>query len=141
MEEGWWERYIVAKKGEKSIRYSELGLLRAGSTWLDILELISINHTEAVCSIKMTMSSAIRITQVFLLLLAACGFYSTWCLVYNNGTVKMMEQIRDHGPHILPGTKEPLKKNFTGIGRLDYQLTVLTLFFWEQGKDLSKILI
>ena len=78
------------------------------------------------------MSSLIRGTQVFLVLLAAFGLYSTLYLVSENGTIDLMQQIRDHGPHILPGTKAPLKRRFTGIERIDYELTVLTLFFWEQ---------
>lgn len=81
------------------------------------------------------MVSLIRFTQILLLLLAAFGFYSTWYLIYNNGSVSLMEQIRDHGPHILPGTEAPLKRKYTGIGRVDYQLTVLVLFFWEQGRS------
>lgn len=43
-----------------------------------------------------------------------------------------MQQIRDQGPHVLPGTRAPLKRHFTGIKRIDYELTILTLFFWEQ---------
>lgn len=42
-----------------------------------------------------------------------------------------MIHVRDVGPRILPGTDAPLKTSYTGIGMLDYQLTVLTLFFWE----------
>ena len=78
------------------------------------------------------MPSLIRSTQAFLLLLAAFGFYSTWYLVVKNGTTDLMQQIRDHAPHALPGTRAPLKRHFTGIERIDYELTFLTLFFWEQ---------
>ena len=42
-----------------------------------------------------------------------------------------MEKIRDVGPRILPGTKIPLKTTYVGIEKVDYQLTVLDLFFWE----------
>ena len=78
------------------------------------------------------MPSLIRGTQVFLLLLASFAFYSTWYLSFKNGTIGHMQRIRDHGPHLLPGTRAPLKQHFTGIERIDYELTVLTLFFWEQ---------
>lgn len=80
----------------------------------------------------LNMPTLIGSTQAFLILLAAFGFYTTWYLIYNNGTSDMMEQIRDQGPHLLPGTKAPLKRDFTGVKPIDYQLTVLVLFFWEQ---------
>ncbi|KAL8715780.1 MAG: hypothetical protein Q9220_000447 [cf. Caloplaca sp. 1 TL-2023] len=51
----------------------------------------------------------------------------------NNGGSAMMEEIRDHGPHLLPDTNGqiPLKKTYTGFAAIDYQLTVLTLFFYK----------
>lgn len=50
----------------------------------------------------------------------------------NNGGADLMAQLRDNGPHTLPYTDEaPLKKHYTGIGLVDYQLTVLTLFFYN----------
>ena len=42
-----------------------------------------------------------------------------------------MVRIRDEGPRNLPGTTASLKTSYTGIKSLDYQLTVLTLFFWQ----------
>ena len=42
-----------------------------------------------------------------------------------------MAKIRDVGPRHLPGTEEPLKTTYVGIETVDYQLTVLDLFFWE----------
>lgn len=43
-----------------------------------------------------------------------------------------MANLRDHGPHVLPYTdKAPLRKQYTGIELVDYQLTVLVLFFYN----------
>ena len=42
-----------------------------------------------------------------------------------------MAQIRDVGPRILPGTNEPVKTKYIRISAIDYQLTVLDIFFWE----------
>lgn len=78
------------------------------------------------------MPSLINSAQVFLVLLSAIGFYLTWYLVYNNGTLDLMTQTLHHGSHLLPGTKAPLKQAFTGVNRIDHQLTVMVLFFWEQ---------
>ncbi|KAL8949356.1 MAG: hypothetical protein Q9222_004530 [Ikaeria aurantiellina] len=51
----------------------------------------------------------------------------------NNGAADMMNDIRDHGPHLLPETngQAPLKTTYTGIAAIDYQLTVLALFFYN----------
>lgn len=40
-----------------------------------------------------------------------------------------MTSLRDHGPHLLPGTSIPLKKEYIGIEAVDYILTVLVLSF------------
>ncbi|KAL8658587.1 MAG: hypothetical protein Q9202_007516 [Teloschistes flavicans] len=50
----------------------------------------------------------------------------------NNGAGDMMRDIRNNGPHLLPYTDgAPLKKMYTGIAAVDYQLTVLILFFYN----------
>ena len=49
----------------------------------------------------------------------------------NNGSADHMAKIREVGPRLLPGTKEPLKTRYIGIEMIDYQLTGLDLFFWE----------
>lgn len=79
------------------------------------------------------MSPLIRATQLLLVLTLAFGFYTTWYLIYHNGTVELMKEVRDVGPHILPATEgmAALKKTYIGFGWIDYLLTVLTLFFWE----------
>ena len=77
------------------------------------------------------MSSLINATRLALLFLSATGYYATWYILLNNGTTDYMAHIRDFGPRLLPGTKEPLKTVYTGIPAIDYQLTVLALFFWE----------
>ena len=77
------------------------------------------------------MPSLVRVTQVILLLLSVIGFYGTWYLILNNGTVEKMAHIRDVGPRELRGTEAPLKTSYTGFDFVDQQLTVLALFFWE----------
>lgn len=74
---------------------------------------------------------SINAVSLSLLLLSAAGFYSTWSLLMNNGTVDQMIHIRDVGPRLLPGTQEPIKTSYTGIELVDSQLGVLALFFWE----------
>ena len=71
-----------------------------------------------------------KIVSSSLLLLSAAGFYSTWYLLMNNGTVDQMKRIRDIGPQLLPGTQEPIKTSYAGIEAIDSQLGVLTVFFW-----------
>lgn len=78
------------------------------------------------------MSSLINAARFALLLFSAAGAYGTWYIFINNGSTDYMTRIRDVGPRLLPGTKEPLKTVFTGIPAIDYQLTILTLCFWEQ---------
>ena len=77
------------------------------------------------------MTLSMNMVKVTLVLLSAAGFYLIWYLVLNNGTSEHMAHIRDVGPRLLPGSEAPLKTSYTGIAALDYQLTVLTLFFWE----------
>ena len=79
----------------------------------------------------LSMFDIIGATKVGLLLLLGTGIYSTWYILLNNGTTKYMSHIRDVGPRLLPGTTEPLKTTYTGVRAIDYQFTVLTLFFWE----------
>ena len=74
----------------------------------------------------------LQATQVVLGVNLAVGIYTTWYLLYNNGTAELIGKVRDVGPPtLLPGTNETLKATYVGIGWIDYQLTVLTLFFWE----------
>ncbi|KAL8860627.1 MAG: hypothetical protein Q9178_002980 [Gyalolechia marmorata] len=43
-----------------------------------------------------------------------------------------MAEIRDNGPHVLPfSDKVALKRVYTGVGPIDYQLTTLMLFFYN----------
>lgn len=77
------------------------------------------------------MSILINATKLTLVFLSVAGYYATWYILLNNGTTKHMAHIRDVGPRLLPGTKEPVRTVYTGIPVIDYQLTVLALFFWE----------
>lgn len=78
------------------------------------------------------MPSLINTARFGLLLFSAAGFYVTWYMFMNNGTVDHMTRIREVGPRLLPGTKEPLKTVYTGVPAVDHQLTILTTLFWEQ---------
>ena len=77
------------------------------------------------------MSTLINVTKLVLLTLCAAGYYGTWHLLLNNGATDHMSHIGDVGSRYLPGTTEHLKTVYVGISAIDYQLTVLTLFFWE----------
>ena len=76
-------------------------------------------------------SSLLRRVQCILLCLFCIAIYSTWYLVYNNGTVDLLAHARQNEFNSLPGTPAPLKEVYTGLGVIDNQLTVLVLFFWE----------
>lgn len=74
----------------------------------------------------------IRGAQIVLVLLICFGYYSTWGLLHKNGTLKLMESMRDAGSYMLPGSnKGPLRRTYTGLASVDYQLAVLAIFFWE----------
>lgn len=81
---------------------------------------------------SIAMGFTINVTKLVLVSLSGLGFYLTWYIFSYNGSMDMMKHIRDVGPHVLPYTDgAPLKKHFIGIAAVDYQLTVLTLFFYN----------
>lgn len=77
------------------------------------------------------MSHRLSFVLAPFILLWVLALYSIWYLLLHNQTGDLMSRIRDFGPRLLPNTKAPLKTSYTGIPPVDYQLTVLTLFFWE----------
>ncbi|KAL8925280.1 MAG: hypothetical protein Q9208_003570 [Pyrenodesmia sp. 3 TL-2023] len=79
------------------------------------------------------MSLFLNISKLVLLSLSGLGFYLTWHLLMNNGTGDMMNKVQTSGPHaVLPYTDGALlKERYTGVGVVDYQLTVLTIFFYN----------
>lgn len=78
------------------------------------------------------MTLFLNIVKLLLLGLSGVGYCLTWHLFINNGGSDMMSDIQNNGPHILPfNDKAPLKKIYTGIRPIDYQMTVLTLFFYN----------
>lgn len=77
------------------------------------------------------MPSLLNTAKAALVFLSAAGYYATWYSIFHNGTTDHMARMRDVGPRLLPGTKEPVRTIYTGIPVVDYQLTILTLFFWE----------
>lgn len=62
-------------------------------------------------------------------LIHAFGINSMYGLVYRNGYYDALIQLRDHGPHLLPGSNVPILKKFTGIGLLDKVLTLAGVMF------------
>ena len=75
------------------------------------------------------MMSSQRFVQYTLPVLAAGAIYTVWGLAENNRTFEFMRIIRG-GSQLIPGTSVPLKRVYTGIKPVDYQLTVLACFFW-----------
>ena len=77
------------------------------------MELITTNHA-----------------PVFLLfVLLVVAFDSMWGFIFRNGYYDALVRLRDIGPHLLPGSSTPLQERYTGIGSVDYWLTVLQAVF------------
>lgn len=57
-----------------------------------------------------------RSALVALGLIHAFGVNSMYGLVYRNGYIDALIHLRDHGPHLLPGSDIPILTKFTGIG-------------------------
>jgi hypothetical protein len=72
-------------------------------------------------------SLLIPVTLLFSLI--TLGIFSMHILMRRNGYYDSMVHLRDFGPHLLPGTKDPLVRKYIGNGFLDYWLTVLVCFF------------
>jgi hypothetical protein len=103
---------------------------RSGFLCLEILLLDFVSHfgLRAVFADEMAFLSTF-VSFLTLLALCAFGFYSMHSLIYRNGYAAALERLRDHGPHLLPGTDVPLLREYTGIRPIDYQLTVLQCVF------------
>ena len=63
------------------------------------------------------------IVALFLLLILAVD--GMWGLIFRNGYYKALTHLRDHGPYVLPGSDTPIQRHYTGVGLLDYWLTVM----------------
>lgn len=50
-------------------------------------------------------------------------------LVYRNGYIEALINLKDHGPHYLPGSDNPILAYFTGIKPLDQVLTLAGVMF------------
>ncbi|GME43468.1 hypothetical protein GTA08_BOTSDO00033 [Neofusicoccum parvum] len=71
-------------------------------------------------------------TVVLLPALAAAGVMTTMVFSFNNNMFpRITEIIEDPAATTLPGTDVPLTREWTGVGRIDRQLTVLLIFFWQ----------
>lgn len=75
------------------------------------------------------MSTHLRLTQLALVASLALSAWGTFGLMETTGTIAHMKKIEGSGSPLLPGTSAPLKTVYTGIGPIDYQLTVLCVFF------------
>lgn len=69
--------------------------------------------------------TAINVLAVLLIL----AFYSMWGMSNRNAYFDTLRKLRDNGPHFLPGSTVPLLTKYTGIGPVDYGLSVLQCFF------------
>lgn len=72
---------------------------------------------------------SLLVPLAFLIFLLPFGLLSMHILMHRNGYYASMVHLRDYGPHLLPGTQDPLVRTYTGNGFLDYWLTVLVCFF------------
>lgn len=78
------------------------------------------------------MARLLDIVKLSLLCSTAVGYYLTWHLFINNGAADMLNDLKENGSHTLPfNDKAPIRKVYTGNGRIDNQLTILTLFFYN----------
>ena len=62
-------------------------------------------------------------------LIHAFGINSMYGLVYRNGYYNALIHLRDHGPHVLPGSDIPILTRFTEIGPLDKVLALAGVMF------------
>lgn len=77
----------------------------------------------------MGLNTTNRVPVFLLLLLQAVAFDSMWGFIFRNGYYDALVRLRDIGPHNLPGSDTPLQERYTGIGPVDYWLTVLQAVF------------
>lgn len=64
-------------------------------------------------------------------LLAVAGYYCTHGLSERTGHWKLLRQVRESEPQLLPGSKAPIKLKYTGIGYpVDHVLAALAAIFW-----------
>ncbi len=76
-----------------------------------------------------SMSRANKTVICPLLCIELLAIHSMWIQIHRNGHYARMVHLRDNGPHLLPGSTIPLKKQYVGIEAIDYVLTVLQVTF------------
>ncbi|KAI1413658.1 hypothetical protein F5Y13DRAFT_179375 [Hypoxylon sp. FL1857] len=69
------------------------------------------------------------VVVVALLLIYAFAANALLGLLYRNGYYEALIQLRDEGPHHLPGSSNPILTRYTGIGFLDKLLTLASVMF------------
>ena len=57
------------------------------------------------------------------------SIHAMYGLVFRNGYVDALVRLRDHGPHVLPGTDHPILTRFNGVPPLDKMLTLAGVMF------------
>ncbi|KAF3278756.1 hypothetical protein TWF173_002134 [Orbilia oligospora] len=72
-----------------------------------------------------------RYSKPILLLCATHAFalFSMYGLAYRNGYLKALLRLKDFGPHLLPGSENPILKTYTGIAPLDKLITIAVVLF------------
>jgi hypothetical protein len=75
----------------------------------------------------MAVSRTITVTTLVLLELLAIK--SMHLQIHQNGYYAALVDLRDNGPHLLPGSNIPLKKLYLGIEPIDFVFAVLQCFF------------
>lgn len=76
-----------------------------------------------------TQDSTTARSVLALSLIGSFGLNSMFGLVYRNGYIGALLDLRDHGPHLLPGSNIPILKRFTGIPFLDKMLVLFGVMF------------
>lgn len=79
----------------------------------------------------MARSTLDIVARFILPLLAVAGYYCTYGLSERTGYFNLLRQVRDTEPQLLPGTKAPIKLEYTGIHYpVDHLLAMLATVFW-----------
>ena len=68
--------------------------------------------------------------RLTLLVFSALGFWTLWGFPAKNNLLHFLGELSQPGASIPGPTYYPMKQTYTGIGRLDKQLTTLVGFFY-----------
>ena len=79
--------------------------------------------------VRGSQDTANRPAVLILSTVHAVGISAMYGLVLRNGYVQALLQLRDHGPHLLPGSNHPILTRFVGIPPFDKLLTLAGVMF------------